>query len=154
MEDQCLGWRLRHRVRRALGRALDGDLCAARGCPARGGRSCRFSRSRRISRALLRGLPACGCGPADLVAAPRPEGSRPAGRGRPPAPQSARCPSPRPQLQALFSRQLAQSFDALAYPRPNRPGPDGLARRRRALEAVEKVVTVHKGTSATGGFRG
>jgi hypothetical protein len=25
--------------------------------------------------------------------------------------------------------------------RPNRLGPDGLARRRRALEAVEKVVT-------------
>jgi len=26
MEDQCLGWRLRHPVGRALGAALDGDL--------------------------------------------------------------------------------------------------------------------------------
>ena len=42
--------------------------------------------------ALLRELTTCGCGPADLVAAPRPEGSRPAGRGMPPGPESARCP--------------------------------------------------------------
>src|ERR1039457_3693753 len=42
--------------------------------------------------ALLRELPACGCGPADLVAAPSPEGSRPSGLGMPPAPESARCP--------------------------------------------------------------
>src|SRR5215469_10423926 len=35
VEDECQGWRLRHRRRRrALGRALDGDLCAATGCPA------------------------------------------------------------------------------------------------------------------------
>jgi hypothetical protein len=46
---------------------------------------------------------------ADLVAAPRAEGSRPAGRGRPPAPRSARCP---PELLALFPRQLARSLDA------------------------------------------
>ncbi len=42
--------------------------------------------------ALLRELPACECGPADLVAAPSPEGSRPSGLGMPPAPESARCP--------------------------------------------------------------
>jgi hypothetical protein len=36
VEDQRLGWRLRHRRRRrALGRALEGDLCAAIECPAR-----------------------------------------------------------------------------------------------------------------------
>jgi len=32
---------------------------------------------------LRRVLPACGCGPAALAAAPRPKGFRPAGRGRP-----------------------------------------------------------------------
>jgi hypothetical protein len=43
-------------------------------------------------RALLREPPACGYGHADLVAAPHLEGSRPVGRGRPPAPESASCP--------------------------------------------------------------
>ena len=43
--------------------------------------------------ALRRELPACVRGPADLVAAPRPEGSRPSGRGTLPAPESAKCPS-------------------------------------------------------------
>jgi hypothetical protein len=47
-------------------------------------------------RALLRELSACSCGPGDLVAAPRPEGSRAAGRGRPTAAESAGCPPPRP----------------------------------------------------------
>jgi hypothetical protein len=49
-------------------------------------------------------------GRAGLVAAPRPEGSRPAGRGRPLVPDWARCPPPRPGLLALFSRRLAQSL--------------------------------------------
>jgi hypothetical protein len=34
--------------------------------------------------ALLREVLACGCGPADLVAAPSPEGPRPSGLGMPP----------------------------------------------------------------------
>jgi len=51
-----------------------------------------------IGRALRRGLAACGFGRADLAAAPRLEGSRPAGRGRPPAPESASCPRSRPAL--------------------------------------------------------
>ena len=80
--------------RDALGRALDGDLCAARECPARGGRPGRFSCSR-SSGCVAAGAACLRCGRADLVAAPRPEGSRPAGRGRPPAPKSASCPRPR-----------------------------------------------------------
>jgi len=40
-----------------------------------------------IGCALRPELPAGGCGPADLVAAPRPEGYRPGGRGRPPIPE-------------------------------------------------------------------
>ena len=69
---------------------LEGPLRTMRGDPARlrdlsqGNR-----RARRVENgspvlavavhlgALRRGLPACGCGPADLAAAPRPEGSRP-----------------------------------------------------------------------------
>ena len=54
------------------------------GRSACGGRPGRFSRSRSHLGALRRGLPARGCGPADLAAAPRPEGSRPSGRGSPP----------------------------------------------------------------------
>jgi hypothetical protein len=64
------------------------------------------------------------------------------GRGRPPTPESASCPTfPRPAL-ATSARRFAQSPDTLAL-RPSDPGqePDGLARQRRALEAVEKVVT-------------
>ena len=64
---------------------------------------------------LRRALPAYGCGPADLVAAPRPEGFRPGGRGRPPAPESASCPFPRSAL-AWSSRRFAQCLDVLAFP--------------------------------------
>lgn len=91
--------------------------------------------------ALLRELPACGRGPADLVAAPSPEGSRPSGLGMPPAPESARClPTPSGFGTVLA---LARTFSrGLAFPRSNsavagRPG----APAGRALEAVEKVVT-------------
>ena len=90
---------------------------------------------------LRRGLGPCRCGRADLAAAPRPEGSRPSGRGRP----AASCPRPRPAL-AWSSRRFAQPSDVLASPRLNsaeagRPGaPVGLA-----LEAVEKVVTAKRG---------
>jgi hypothetical protein len=89
------------------GRPADSRGCDHRGC------------------ALLRELPACGCGPADPVAAPRPEGSRPSGRGRPPAPESARCPPIR-STRARFPRQRAP-LSSLAFPRLNlaeagRPG--------------------------------
>jgi hypothetical protein len=90
--------------RRALGRALDGDLCSARECPARGGRPGYFSRSR-SPRARCGGncLPA-GAGlltwwrrcaqraPARQGAACRPPRSR---RGCPPSPSgSGTVPAP------------------------------------------------------------
>ena len=68
--------------------------------------------------ALLRELPACGCGPADLVAAPSPEGSRPSGLGMPPVPESARARRSCPAL-AKFLRQLTLYLGGLAFPRPN-----------------------------------
>ena len=69
--------------------------------------------------ALLREVPAGGCGPADLVAAPSPEGSRPSGLGMPPVAESARC-LPTPSGLAKFPRQLALPLGSLAFPRPNR----------------------------------
>jgi hypothetical protein len=103
--------------------------------------------------ALLRELPACGCGRADLVAAPRPEGSRPAGRGRPPAPESARCPPPRRATGSVPApaRALPRCFRVLRV--RSWLGPDGLARRRRALEVVKKVVTASGRHRATPGQR-
>ena len=90
--------------------------------------------------ALLPVLPACGCGACDLAAAPRPEGSRSSGRGSRP-PRSGAVPRRPARLWQGSSRQLTLPLGGLRVLRPNRPGPDGLARRRRALEAVEIVVT-------------
>jgi hypothetical protein len=53
-------------------RALDGDLCAARGCPARGGRPGQITQARSSGQRYGPEPPACGCGPADRRAAPRP----------------------------------------------------------------------------------
>jgi hypothetical protein len=53
------------------------------------------SRGRGHQGASRQGLAACGRGPADLTAEPRLEGPRPAGRGKPPAPESGGCPRPR-----------------------------------------------------------
>ncbi len=91
MEDQCQGWRLRHRRRRrALGRALDGDLCAATECPARGGRPgqlrWRGHRGRVGAGTVclrMRGLPTGGSA--------APGGLPPVGRGMLP-PRSRRVP--------------------------------------------------------------
>jgi len=91
-----------------------------------------------IGCALRRGLPACGCGPADLVAAPRPEGFRPGGRGRPPAPESASCLRPRPAL-ARPPRRSAQYPDALALPASDLgQGPDGPS--TRTLQEIRSVL--------------
>jgi hypothetical protein len=43
-------------------------------------------------------------------------------------------------------------YGALTFPRPNRPGPDGLARRRRALEAVEKAQLSQAKRALNGGY--
>ena len=140
VEDQSQGWRLRHRRRRrALGRALECDLYAARECPARGGRPGRSTRSR-SSGGRCGGTACLWLRRADLVAAPRPDSFRPGGRGRPPAPESASCPRSRLVL-VWSSRRVAQYPDVLTFPRRSRPGPGGPARRRRAFKAVEKVVT-------------
>ena len=99
-----------------------------------------------IEGAWRRGLAACGCGRADLAAAPRPEGYRPSGRGRPPprSRRAARNPA------WLWPDPHAASRDTSMRPRfrvRSRPGPDGPARRRRAFKAVEKVVTDSEGAS-------
>jgi hypothetical protein len=78
--------------------------------------------------ALLRELPACGRGPADLVAAPSPEGSRPSGLGMPPAPESARC-LPTPSGFWHSSRASSHLLSVVSRFRgQTRPGLDGLAR--------------------------
>jgi hypothetical protein len=61
-----------------------------------------------------------------------------------PPPEFARCP-PLCPAPARFRRQLTRRLGGLAFWRPNMAGPDGLARRRRALEAVQKIVTAPKG---------
>ena len=91
-EDHSQGWRSRHPKDAPLVRALDGDLCSARECPARGGRPGQFSRARSPWVRCCGNCLAAGAGVLTWVAAPRPEGSRPSGRGMRPAPESARCP--------------------------------------------------------------
>jgi hypothetical protein len=93
--------------------------------------------------ALRRELPACGCGPADLVAAPSPEGSRPAGLGMPPAPESARCP---PTPPGLWQGSRVSSRDPSVVSRSRVrtwPGRTALARPEGVplKPLVEKVVT-------------
>jgi hypothetical protein len=96
------------------------------GRSACGGRPGRFPRSRSHLGALRRRLAARGCGPADLVAAPRPEGFRPSGRGRPP-PRSRRA-GPRSRSALTCPHAASRNpLDALAFPRLNsaeagRPG--------------------------------
>ncbi len=128
---------------RALGRALDGDLCSARECPARGGRPGQFSRARSPWVRCCGNCLAAGAGvltwwrrraqraPARQGAACRPPRSR---RGAPrSSPGSGKFPSAR------------APFTVVSRSRPRtRSGPDSLARRRCALEAVEKVVTARR----------
>jgi hypothetical protein len=120
------------------GSALDGDLCAATGCLARGGR---LGRLCAVAAHWPRVAAVTAClrvRPADLVAAPRPGGSRPAGRGRPPAPESARCPSPRlacdsvPHSRSPYLLVLSRSRGR------SRPVVGRLARWVHAREATAK----------------
>jgi hypothetical protein len=106
--------------------ALDGDLCAARECPARGGRPNQFSRSR-----------SCGCvaaGTACLAGAGLLTWWRRRAQ-RAPARQGSACRPPRSRRGARRPRWLWQSsrassppftvishFRAQTWPRPERPG--------------------------------
>ncbi len=107
------------------------------------------SRGRGHRGALRCGLPACGCGPADLVAVPRPEGSRPAGRGRPPAPESARCPPTPSSAGTVLAAAHAVPRCSRVLASEHGQGRTALACRRRALEAVEKVVTAARQVAAS-----
>jgi hypothetical protein len=93
--------------------------------------------------ALLREVPAGGCGPADLVAAPSPEGSRPSGLGMPPAPESALCPPTSP-ARAKLPRQLAHPSRWSRVPRQSVAGA-GRAWRAEGvpLMTVKKVLAPH-----------
>ena len=117
---------------------------------ARGGRPGQLPAGRRPVGALLRDLPASRCGPADLVAAPSPEGSRPSGLGMPPAPESARC---LPTSFALASFPVSSRYPSVV-PCPLRPTRPGAGRPGapggRALEAVEKVVTLRRASRGEG----
>jgi hypothetical protein len=85
--------------------------------------------------ALRPEVPTCGCGRADLVAAPRPEGSRPAGRGMPPGPRVSAVPGfLRLAPGSVCVRQLALFFGAFAFRLRTRLGPPGLARRGAPLK--------------------
>ena len=72
VEDQCQGWRLRYRRRRrALVRALDGELCAAAGCPAREDRPASSCRRGHRGRVTAGDPPPDGCGAARMAAVAR-----------------------------------------------------------------------------------
>ena len=71
-EDQCQGWRLRHRVSDApLGAPLT-VIFARREDARRGGWPGQMTQERSSGTPLRPEPPACGCGPADRRAAPRP----------------------------------------------------------------------------------
>ena len=133
VEDHRQGWRVAQSKTRAQRASLT-VIFARRENARREEDGPVSSRGRGHRVELLRELPACGCGPADPVVGPRPEGSRPSGRGRPPAPESVRCPST-PPGSGTSSRASSRCLSVVARSRVRtRPGPDGLARRRRALE--------------------
>src|ERR1019366_3435855 len=113
------------------------DLCAARECPARGGRPRSVGANAVACGALQRELPACCCGRADPVAAPRPEGPRPAGRGRPPTPAAAFCPQTA-SFWHDFPLALAHTVAVLPHPALE-PRPGRWTRRAEGvpLKAVE-----------------
>jgi hypothetical protein len=106
-----------------------------------------------VGRALRRVSACLRGGRADLVAAPRPEGSRPAGRGMPPGRELALCPTLSAWLPALSLAASSRAPSMLSRFRVRtRLGPDGLACRRRALEAVEKVVTAREPAGEPAGY--
>ena len=67
----------RHPKDASVASALDGDLCAATECPARGGRPGQLRGAAVTGGALERVPAACGCGGCRPEAAPRPVGFRP-----------------------------------------------------------------------------
>jgi len=126
VEDQCQGWRLRHRDSDApLGAPLTVSLRGERMPGAR--RTARSVLAVAVAvGALLRELPACGCGLADLVAAPSPEApARQGSASRPPRSRRGACRPAR--LWHRFPRQFALPLGGLASSRRNsaraeRPG--------------------------------
>ena len=140
MEDQLQGWRLRHRRRRrALGRALDGDLCAALACPARGGRPGYWCRRGHRGCVTAGGRAGSRCG----VTAVRGSGPRrcavaleAAGRAAPPS--TVRLPATSAAYGAALSRSFKACPRAARATARVRPAPHGPARRRPALEAVRR----------------
>ena len=138
------GWRFRH-PKDAPSRALDGDLCAARGCPARGDNPA-ASQARPPTGALRRSPPGgeCGgCGPA-AARAVRPrakatgQAAAPCGE-LPPATPTACGGSPSPvQLSPLWADPCSCAEHGRAWPRR--------ARRGAPLKAVGKVDARRTGT--------
>ena len=123
---------------------LDGDLCAATGCPARGGRPGQITQARSPgSVTALRHRPAGAGQLTGVRRRARRASARRGAAGR--RPTVRRLGPPLPLLWPWW-RSVRQSRilpdGSRAVLRPIRPGgPDRLARRRCALEAVEKVVT-------------
>jgi hypothetical protein len=135
------GWRGQPGQCAAFGSGLC-DLCLAIGTIGVRAMARPVRAGRRYPGCVAAGLPACGCGPADLVAAPRPEGSCPGGRGGPSRPASANRPRPRLALAMIVTPLRAIPSMCWRFPVRTWPRPVGLARRRRAFNHyVKKVLT-------------
>jgi hypothetical protein len=124
-------------------RALDGDLCAATGCPARGGRPGQMTQAR--SPGSVTGLCHRPAGAGELTGVRRRARRAPARQG-PAGRRATVCGCPALFRSGPWWRSAAsQAFPgwpgAGAFDPARRAG--WLARRRCALEAVEKVVTAH-----------
>jgi len=144
VEDQCQGWRLRHRRRRrALGRAPDGDLCAATGCPAR--EDCPAALAERGHRGDVTSGTASGPVRGQTALRQRPAPVRCRARGAEPGCRPAAAsapPSPSPQAVGLSARSLAPSSAIRAHAQSLAEGwllarPEGVPLK----PFVEKVVT-------------
>ena len=125
---------------------LDGDLCAATGCPARGGRPGQIRR-----RGHARGVTACAAGlrvRARLTGVRRRARRASARQGAAGRPTIRSCPTaPRsgPGWRSVCQSRIHPDGSAPTASDPARRA-GRLARRRRALEAVEKVVTALRAT--------
>ena len=129
------------RQRRALGRALDGDLCAARGCPAR--RTAPVRLRRRGHRGRRYGLSHRPAGAGQLTGVrrrARRASARQGAAGR--RPTVGEWPTAPSACGHGGARSASHAFSLMTtLCARSGPGAGRLARRRRALETVEKVVT-------------